>query len=763
MDGTVEARGGVWREMCLVVTGAQGKFAASPMRPSTAAMKQNVLPALICFAVAFGLAQTPFLRRVENLTLDERTKLRASYQSAVPSDALALVAIDQSSLSGFGKWPWPRDLHGDFLQLVGLRKPSAVAWDILFDDPSELDGPFAKGALLADVPVILGANASTVADSGMKPDSEAVRATRLAALPNVTGDRTRLIGGEAMRLPVGSLGAVTEIGFVDTPPDIDGVRRAAPLVVQIGGEVYPSLSLRSLMAYWRAEPKDVSVTIGREIVIDTPLAKRRIPIDERGRYWINFRHRDTDLATYGYDQVVSLLHTRYVKKEPGPIPALTGRILLIGQTADGLTDMGPTPFSPLTPLVLVHANVIDNVLNNDFARRVPRGWVWLGALAVGIGCLFWLTERKLALQVAVALGLPAAFLFAATVVWIGDSRDVPVVGPVLGFGSLQFFMIARRVLQEQRAKEQIKGMFGSYLSPALVTKMVDAGEMPRLGGHEVDLTAYFSDIQGFSTFSEILPPDRLVELMNEYLTACTDIVQEEGGTLDKYIGDAIVAMYGAPVALPDHAYRACVSTLRVQQRLGELREKWKSEGAKWPEIVWRMQSRIGLNSGRATVGNMGSRSRFNYTMMGDAVNLAARMESGAKQWGAYIMCAEATKLACEKHGGDRVVFRPLGRIVVKGRSTAVPIFEIVGFKDSLSAEARECVGLFSAGLDRYYRRDWAGAKALFEQSSRIEPNQPGRTPGVSGNPSLVYLEIVDNYAISPPPEEWDGVYVMKEK
>ena len=733
------------------------------MRPSSAAMKQNVLPALVCFAVAFGLAQTPFLRRVENLTLDERTKLRANYQSAVPSDALALVAIDQSSLSGFGVWPWPRDLHGDFLQLVGLRKPSAVAWDILFDDPSELDGPFAKGALRADVPVILGANASTVADSGMKPDAEKVRATRLAALPNVEGDRTRLVGGEAMRLPVGSLGAVTEVGFVDTPPDLDGVRRAAPLVVQIAGEVYPSLSLRSLMAYWRAEPKDVTVRIGRDVVIATPLATRRIPIDDRGRYWINFRHRDSDLATYGYDQIVSQLHTRYVKKEPGPIPPLTGRILLIGQTADGLTDMGPTPFSPLTPLVLVHANVIDNVLNNDFARRVPPGWVWLGSLTVGIGCLFWLTERKLALQVAVALGVPAAFVFAAAVVWIGGSWDLPVVGPVLGFGSLQFYMIARRVLQEQRAKEQIKGMFGSYLSPTLVTKMVDAGEMPRLGGHQVELTAYFSDIQGFSTFSELLPPDRLVELMNEYLTACTDIVQEEGGTLDKYIGDAIVAMYGAPVALPDHAYRACVSTLRVQARLAELREKWRSEGGKWPEIVWRMQSRIGLNSGPAIVGNMGSRSRFNYTMMGDTVNLAARMESGAKQWGAYVMCTDETRRACETHGGDRVIFRPLGKIVVKGRTKAVPIYEIAALKESVGPDTRECVGIFAAGLEAFYRRDWAGARACFEQSARIEPNQPGKTPGVSSNPSLVYQEIVDDYRVSPPAADWDGVRVMTEK
>ncbi len=293
--------------------------------------------------------------------------------------------------------------------------------------------------------------------------------------------------------------------------------------------------------------------------------------------------------------------------------------------------------------------------------------------------------------------------------------------------------------------------------------MVASGEIPQLGGHEEVITAYFSDIQGFSTFSEKLPPDRLVELMNEYLTACTDIVQEEGGTLDKYIGDAIVAMFGAPIALSDHAYRACVVTQRVQLKCAELRAKWKSEGDKWPEIVWRMQSRIGLNTGPAIIGNMGSRTRFNYTMMGDNVNLAARMESGAKKWGAYSMCAEATKLQCEQHGGDRVVFRPLGRIVVMGRTQPVPIFEIVGLKENTTAETRECLALFGQGLARYYERDWDGATGLFTRSAALEPNFPGRVPGVSSNPSLIYLDIVRHCKSEPPPANWDGAYVMAEK
>jgi adenylate cyclase len=330
------------------------------------------------------------------------------------------------------------------------------------------------------------------------------------------------------------------------------------------------------------------------------------------------------------------------------------------------------------------------------------------------------------------------------------------------FSTSVIAMIWQLVAEEKRGG-RIKGMFGAYVSPQLVDRMVESGEDPQLGGHDAEITAYFSDIQGFSSFSEKLGSGPLVELMNEYLTACTDIVQAQGGTLDKYIGDAVVAMFGAPIPVADHALRACVTTQLVHQKLGELRTKWKTEGNKWPEIVWKMQSRIGLNTGTCMIGNMGSRTRFNYTMMGDNVNLAARMESGAKSWGAYTMVAEATKIECEKHGPGRVVFRPLGRIQVMGRSQAVPIFEIVGLNDALPSTAPECVGIFEQALAKYYARDWDGAIALFKQSELLEPNQPGKTPGVKTNPSLVYIGIAEDYKLDPPEENWDGVYVMKEK
>jgi adenylate cyclase len=293
--------------------------------------------------------------------------------------------------------------------------------------------------------------------------------------------------------------------------------------------------------------------------------------------------------------------------------------------------------------------------------------------------------------------------------------------------------------------------------------MIDSGRDPELGGHDAEITAFFSDIQSFSSFSEVLSSSQLGDLLNEYLTVCTDIIQEEGGTLDKYIGDAVVAMFGAPVDLKNHAYKACLVTQLVQQRLDELREKWTREGDKWPDMVHRMRTRIGLNTGVCMIGNMGSRSRFNYTMMGDNVNLAARMESGAKSWGAFTMVAEATKLACDEYGDDRIVFRPLGKIVVKGRSQPVPIHEIVGLKEDISDQTWDCLSLFGQGLDKYYAQDWTGATVLFKQSAELEPLQPGVSPGVGNSPSLVYQRIVAAMEQNPPGADWDGVYVMTEK
>ena len=250
--------------------------------------------------------------------------------------------------------------------------------------------------------------------------------------------------------------------------------------------------------------------------------------------------------------------------------------------------------------------------------------------------------------------------------------------------------------------------------------------------------------------------------MNEYLTAMTDIIQEESGTLDKYIGDAIVAMFGAPIDLADHANRACVSAVRIQERQAELCRKWAQEETRWPDAISHMHTRVGLNSGIATVGNMGSRTRFSYTMMGDTVNLAARCESGASTFGIYTMVTGETRDAARKHGTD-CVFRHLDRIVVKGRTRPVTVYELLGLEDHMSTRTLECLDLYARAVDRYLKQNWDDAISLLKRSVPLEANQPSESARVTTNPSLVFLDRCRQLKLEPPGDRWEGVFVMQTK
>ncbi len=724
---------------------------------------------LLCLGVAWGLGLTPLVHSLEWRTLDWRTAFRVYFQQTPdPRIAVVIYGDETDAASPALQWPPDRSVHGDLLRFIAVGKPKVITFDVIVDATREGEGD----AKLANVVGLLARRGVKVVTAAFRNSEPGEPAPGMEGptrpLQNVVGDLDRLLGDKDAVRPFPLLRAVSRYGFADIPQGSDGVQREIPVVVRIGRDVFPSLALQTLMCYLDVPEEKVRLRLGDALYLETPARTWRLPVDETGRFLLNYRYdRDElgdDFATYSVLQVLVQTNAFYVEKKPfaPKPPPFEDRIVLIGQAVTGKADAGATPRSGLTPLVLVHANFINNVLAGDFARRVPAWAIWAGALMLGYAGLWWLADRSVLVLCGGAVFGVVSYLSVGVWSWVWWSWWFPLTAPLAGFGALQFIVIGNRIVREQRQKQEIKGMFGSYLSPVLVERMAKSGQLPQLGGHEEEITAYFSDIQGFSSFSEKLPPARLVALMNEYLTVCTDIVQDEQGTLDKYIGDAVVAIYGAPITLPDHAFRACVAAERVQLRIGELRAKWRAEGDRWPEVVWNMRARIGLNTGRCVVGNMGSRSRFSYTMMGDDVNLAARMESGAKAWGAYTMCTEATKLACAHHGRDRVVFRPLGRIVVKGRAQPTEIFEIVGLKENVTAQTLEGLGFFRQGLACYQAQDWAGAREFFERSAKLEPHQPG-TPGVTGNPSRIYLDIVEHFKADPPGANWDGVYHMKEK
>jgi len=440
-------------------------------------------------------------------------------------------------------------------------------------------------------------------------------------------------------------------------------------------------------------------------------------------------------------------------------------IVMIGPVDPILQDLAPTPFdAEAEPKVGVYGNLLKTFFTGDYIHRLP-GWmatVLQFVLTLVVGGLAVYSGSRAGLAKAAAVAVLLAYIFGTFEAFAHFSLVISLVVPVGSAFSTAFVGAVVRLVDEEKQKKRIKGMFSTYLAPEVVNDMVGSGEEPQLGGHNVVITCFFSDVQSFSAFSEVLTPAKLVDLMNEYLTAMTDILQAERGSLDKYIGDAIVAMYGAPVTLKDHGLRASVTACRMQKRLGELRQKWVAEGAKWPDRVHKMRMRIGLNTGDATVGNMGSATRFNYTMMGDTVNLAARCESGAKHFGVYSMCTEDTKKNAEEHG-QLILFRRLNKIKVKGRSTPVEVYEIVGFREEATPDTLRCVELFEKALGLYFAQKWDEAKALFAEAQKLEPLQPGRDAGVAHNPSELMQEKCDEMKANPPPANWDGVEEMTEK
>jgi len=463
----------------------------------------------------------------------------------------------------------------------------------------------------------------------------------------------------------------------------------------------------------------------------------------------------------------------------------------VGTSAAGLKDIRATPFDQNFPGVEAHATVVDNILMQDFLTRPvwALGLEYLLIIAVGLLTTLLLTWTR-AVTSLIPLAACGAGLWFGAVWLLGDKgfHVSPLYPMIVLVGNFTLLTLIK-FWHEEGQKKFLHATFSSYLSPELINEMFTNKIMPTLGGESRMITAFFSDVQSFSTFSEKLPAVQLVELLNEYLTAMTDILIAENGTLDKYEGDAIVAFIGAPMDVPDHGERACRIATRMQASLADLRAKWAAEkiapgepernvkgypaevwapGDKWPGIVHEMRMRVGLNSGEIVVGNMGSTMRMNYTMMGDAVNLAARLESGAKQYGVYTLVSEYTldQPAWDEQGvevkvRDRVEARFIDRIAVVGKSEPVAVYELCAMKGQLDEKGRKLLDIFEAGMGHYLRMEWDQAMARFEEAVPLEFVPQGKL-----TPAKVFLKRCVEYKQNPPVpqgETWDGVYRMTSK
>lgn len=482
----------------------------------------------------------------------------------------------------------------------------------------------------------------------------------------------------------------------------------------------------------------------------------RIPTDGLGATFLSFcapsrwEGSKSDQAWIRHVSYVDFLQGRY---DPGQV---AGRVFVLGSSANALSDFVDVPIERRHPGVDIQAMGIHNILSGDFLRAAP---LWLDiALALALAILAGLSTAFLRpTWVVVSLGSILFFWFAGSVAAFDQGWWISILPATLCALSSSIAAMGLRYLLEERQKLFLQKSFKTYISPELIDQMVESGMQPRLGGEEREITAFFTDIQGFSTFSEkIGSPARLVELINEYLSAMTRILTDNQGTLDKYIGDAIVAMFGAPVPVEGHARKAALSAVMMQERLAELRAKWHDEGDKWPEIVHHMRMRIGLNTGPIVTGNMGSELRMNYTMMGDDVNLAARLESASKQYGVYILCSAATLSAA----GPGFLSREIDTIRVMGKTEPVLVHEILGLDQGAPGSWVRCVDLFSQARIHYLAGRFQEAREGFIQALELEPLYG--QPGVKTCPSKVFAARCEQY-LSHPPSDWDGVFTATEK
>lgn len=432
-----------------------------------------------------------------------------------------------------------------------------------------------------------------------------------------------------------------------------------------------------------------------------------------------------------------------------------GKKLYYGLTATGTSDLNPMPFDPRYPMVGLHANALNTILDNKIIHEVPKIQIALIIGIIGVLLAFGVPALSAAmggLVTAIIIGGYAYLSF-----WLFTNQQVwlDMVGPLstllIGYLGITVY----NYIQEEKNKNFLKESFGTYVSPELIDQMYESGEEPSLGGEEGYHTAFFTDIQSFSAFSEKLTASELVALLNQYLTDMTDVLLENNGTLDKYIGDAIVAFYGAPIDVDDHEYWACKTAIEMQDKLAVLRESWQAEGDRWPEIVHNMQNRIGISSGQMVTGNMGSEARMNYTMMGDNVNTAARLESSAKQYGIYIQIADSTYQSVK----DKVVVRDLDNVVVMGKNEPVKVWELISEVGQEPDQYKKILPAYHEALDLYKNQEWSKAIEAFKASDALEDMFGGRKT----NPSRIYIPRCEHYLENPPGDDWDGVWTLTSK
>jgi adenylate cyclase len=697
---------------------------------------------LVGAALAVGVWLLGAFEAFEARTWDWRQQLLARPGPA--TDRVALILLDQDSLdwareqSGLS-WPWPREVYSFVVSFCDRAGARALAFDVLFLEPSGYGvyDDLALGAAVEESGRFVGSlflgreSGDAVTWPPGLPDPQLDIQGLDAWLDR--NDSARVVFPRAS-FPVLEIARnASAIANVQLAPDPDGVYRRTGLFQVFAGRAVPSLALAAY-AVGRQQRPDLRIAQGG-LVVDG----YTVPVDASGEAILRFRGPSGTHRAYSAAAIIQS-ELRILEGEDPPVQPgeLRGRYVLFGFSAPGLFDLRSSPVSGVYPGAEIHATALDNLLSGDFMRRVPAPLTAVLALvlALGAGAAASLVSGagRNVLVYAAFLCVPPALgvLFFLGGLWLPlVALEASVLVTLTGSGVANY-------ATEGKQKRYIKNAFQQYLSPAVIEELIAHPERLKLGGERRVLSIFFSDLQGFTGISEGLSPEELTALLNDYLSAMTDIIQEEGGTVDKYEGDAIIAFWNAPLSQEDHAARAVRAALRCQQTLARLRPEFSRR------VGRDLYMRIGVNTGPAVVGNMGSHSRFDYTMLGDAVNLAARLERINKQFGTYTMISRDTL----SQAGDGFPARELSRVAVVGRAQPVTVYEPLLPEEY--RERGELLAVFAEGLRAYYAGAFDRAARLFERTAGSDP------------PAASYLERCREL-MKRPPGSWDGVWVMTSK
>ena len=710
--------------------------------------------------VAVAALRLPLTETYENRTFDLRARLFADPGRADRN--IVAVVVDQKSLDALATseaeggleqgWPWPRDYHAALVEYLTRSGARAVVFDFVFSEKSVYThvGVADDDTAFADAsrgrPVVQAVMLTR--EQGTTPDRAWRSGLRQAPLTRRVAPAPAGHFDKATAPIPGLLGTAAALGAIHFDPDDDAIMRAIHPVA-----VYAPVGSPDALEVWSL-PFATAAVIGAHVELEGRGAYqklrvngRAVHLDEDGRMVLRFHGGESAYAQVSYVQVLRAAMRATAGRPvttPGARPRdFRDKIVIVGASAAGLLDLRATPMGAVMPGYVIHAVALDNLLHGDPMSRITTRTRAMTVLALALLCgVLGMLRVARAGFIAVA---GVAVLYIGIAVWLFDARGLwlDLVGPSLGIALAWGGSTGYAYLTEGRERRFLRDAFSRYLAPDVVTALVSQPGRLALGGEKRELTVMFADVAGFTTLSEGRDPREVVTLMNECFEALTGVIQAEGGTVDKFIGDAVMAFWNAPVAQADHAARALRAGRELLAAVDRVNAAWASRG------LPRLGMRVGVATGAAVVGNVGSNTKFNYTVMGDTVNLASRLEGAAKQYHTTSMISDATATAA----AGAVALRELDKISVKGRAEAVTVYELLRVDDPASARA-EALRAYAKGLEAYRARAFTDAAALFEAALALVPDD---------GPSIEMRERCHELAANPPPADWRGEHVLTSK